>query len=55
MINEMPRQGSAYYFVLLDPPETEIRGVANFSNVLRGSFHACFSAIRSEKCGKGRG
>ncbi|CNC54840.1 ribosomal-protein-alanine acetyltransferase [Yersinia similis] len=24
------------------PEEKEVRGVANFSNVLRGSFHACF-------------
>lgn len=36
------KQGSAYYFILLDPEEQEVRGVANFSNVLRGSFHACF-------------
>lgn len=42
LITEMHRQGSAYYFILLDPEENEIYGVANFSNVLRGSFHACF-------------
>ncbi|MEA9392952.1 ribosomal protein S5-alanine N-acetyltransferase [Acerihabitans sp. TG2] len=42
LITEMHRQGSAYYFVLLDPDEKEIYGVANFSNVLRGSFYACF-------------
>lgn len=42
MITEMQKQGSAYYFILLDPEEQEVRGVANFSNVLRGSFHACF-------------
>lgn len=42
MIAEMQKQGSAYYFILLDPEEQEVRGVANFSNVLRGSFHACF-------------
>jgi hypothetical protein len=27
---------------LMDSDETEVRGVANFSNVLRGSFHACY-------------
>lgn len=42
LITEMHRQGTAYYFILLDPEETEVYGVANFSNVLRGSFHACF-------------
>ncbi|WP_113625839.1 ribosomal protein S5-alanine N-acetyltransferase [Pectobacterium peruviense] len=42
VINEMHKQGSAYYFLLLDPNENEVCGVANFSNVLRGSFHACY-------------
>ncbi|KEY57934.1 ribosomal protein S5-alanine N-acetyltransferase [Serratia sp. DD3] len=42
MISEMQKQGAAYYFILLDPDEHEVYGVANFSNVLRGSFHACF-------------
>ncbi|TCW00051.1 ribosomal protein S5-alanine N-acetyltransferase [Biostraticola tofi] len=42
LISELHRQGSAYYFLLLDPQENEVYGVANFSNVLRGSFHACF-------------
>lgn len=42
MINELQKQGCAYYFALLDPEEKEVRGVANFSNVLRGSFHACY-------------
>lgn len=42
LINELQKQGSAYYFLLLDQNENEVRGVANFSNVLRGSFHACY-------------
>lgn len=42
VINDMHKQGSAYYFLLLDPNENEVYGVANFSNVLRGSFHACY-------------
>ncbi|KAA9001664.1 30S ribosomal protein S5 alanine N-acetyltransferase [Affinibrenneria salicis] len=42
VISDMHKQGSACYFVLLDPDEKEILGVANFSNILRGSFHACY-------------
>lgn len=42
MINELQHQGSAFYFILLDPDEKQILGVANFNNVLRGSFHACY-------------
>ncbi|MDI5419149.1 hypothetical protein MJI12_26020, partial [Salmonella enterica subsp. enterica serovar Kentucky] len=41
-IGEFHKQGSAFYFALLDPEEKEIIGVANFSNVVRGSFHACY-------------
>jgi ribosomal-protein-alanine N-acetyltransferase len=40
MITEFHKQGSAFYFALLDPDEKEIVGIANFSNVVRGSFHA---------------
>lgn len=42
MIRELQKQGGAFYFILLGHDEQEIRGVANFSNVLRGAFHACF-------------
>lgn len=42
MIAEFHKQGSAFYFALLDPEEKEIVGIANFSNVVRGSFHACY-------------
>ncbi|MEH0873270.1 ribosomal protein S5-alanine N-acetyltransferase [Pectobacterium cacticida] len=42
VINDMHKQGSAFYFLLLDPNENEVFGVANFSNVLRGSFYACY-------------
>ncbi|MFP1721306.1 ribosomal protein S5-alanine N-acetyltransferase [Lonsdalea quercina] len=41
-ITDMHKQNSAFYFLLLDPEETEVRGVANFSHILRGSFHACY-------------
>lgn len=42
VMNEMHREGSAFHFVLLDKEENEVMGVANFSNVLRGSFYACY-------------
>lgn len=42
MMIDLQRQGSAYYFILLDHNEQQVRGVANFSNILRSSFHACF-------------
>ncbi|ENA3758962.1 ribosomal protein S5-alanine N-acetyltransferase [Shigella sonnei] len=49
MINEFHKQGSAFYFGLFDPDEKEIIGVANFSNVVRGSFHACLREWREER------
>jgi ribosomal-protein-alanine N-acetyltransferase len=55
LINEMQKQGTAYYFILLDPDENHVRGVANFSNVLRGSFTPVSSATRWVSSGKGRG
>lgn len=42
MIAEMQNQGRAYYFILLGKDENEVYGVANFTGVLRGPFHACF-------------
>ncbi len=41
MINEFHKQGSALLW-LIRPGRKEIIGVANFSNVVRGSFHACY-------------
>ena len=42
LMTELHRQGNAYHFLLLDSQENEVMGVANFSNVLRGAFHACY-------------
>ena len=39
---EQQRQGGAFYFILTDPASEEVMGVANFSNVVRGCFHACY-------------
>lgn len=41
-INELHRQESAFHFLLLTPKEDEVIGVANYSNVMRGAFNACF-------------
>lgn len=55
MIAEFHKQGSAYYFALLDPDEKEIIGVANFSNVVRGSFHACYLGYSIAQKWQGQG
>lgn len=54
MINEFHKQGSAFYFGLFDPDEKEIIGVANFSNVVRGSFMPAISVIRLGKNGRAK-
>lgn len=41
-MNELHRQESAFHFLLLTASEDEVIGVANFSNVIRGAFDACF-------------
>lgn len=41
-MNELHRQESAFHFLLLTQKEDEIIGVANYSNVMRGAFNACF-------------
>lgn len=42
VMTEHQRQGSAYYFVFTDPDDQHVLGVANFSNVVRGCFYACY-------------
>lgn len=54
-MNELHRQESAFHFLLLTQKEDEIIGVANYSNVMRGAFNACFWDIQSVKNGKGKG
>lgn len=55
MISEFHKQGTARYFALLDPDEKEIIGVANFSNVVRGSFHACYLGYSIAQKWQGQG
>lgn len=55
LIGEMHRQGNAFYFAIMDREENEVRGVANFSNLVRGSFHACHLGYSLGKKWQGQG
>jgi len=55
MINEMHKTGSDYFFALFDPEEKEIIGLANFFNVVRGTFHACYLGYSIGEKWQGRG
>lgn len=55
LITEMHRQKSAFYFALLDQNDEEIRGVANFTNILRGSFHSCYLGYSLAEKWQGQG
>ncbi len=57
MIAEFHKQGSAFYFALLDPEEKEVhRHRQFFTNVVRGSFHACYLGYSiGQKSGRGKG
>ncbi|ERT10797.1 ribosomal protein S5-alanine N-acetyltransferase [Photorhabdus temperata] len=55
LITEMQRQSAAFHFLLLDPNENEIIGVANFSNILRGAFHACYLGYSLGEKWQGKG
>ncbi|MBT0721151.1 30S ribosomal protein S5 alanine N-acetyltransferase [Tatumella sp. TA1] len=36
------KQGDAFYFLLMDPAAQQVWGVANFTQVIRGCFQACY-------------
>lgn len=55
MIGEFHKQGSAFYFALLDPEEKEIIGVANFPMWCAVLFMPVIWAIPLRKSGRGRG
>ena len=55
VMNEMHIQGSAFHFLLLDKEENEVIGVANFSNVLRGAFNACYLGYSLAEKWQGQG
>lgn len=49
------RDGSSVSFVLLNPDETEILGVCNYTNIVRGTFQSCHLgyALAAKHEGKG--
>jgi ribosomal-protein-alanine N-acetyltransferase len=55
IIAELQAQGSARYFILLDRDASEVIGVANFSNIIRGDFHACYLGYSLAEKHQGKG
>lgn len=55
LMSELHRQGNAFHFILLDNEENEVMGVVNFSNILRGAFHACYLGYSLGKKWQGQG
>lgn len=55
IIEELHRQGSAFYFALFDEHEQEVRGIANFSNVVGGAFNACYLGYSLSERWQGQG
>ncbi|WKX27706.1 ribosomal protein S5-alanine N-acetyltransferase [Tatumella ptyseos] len=49
------KQGDAFYFLLLDPTEQQLWGVANFSQVIRGCFQACYLGYSLAASQQGKG
>lgn len=55
MIEELHAQGSVRYFIMLDKEGDEIIGVMNFSNIIRGDFHACYLGYSLGEKWQGKG
>ncbi len=55
VMSELHRQGNAFHFLLLDQNEDEVIGVANYSNILRGAFHACYLGYSIGQKWQGKG
>ncbi|CAM3238333.1 acetylation of N-terminal alanine of 30S ribosomal subunit protein S5 [Xenorhabdus nematophila ATCC 19061] len=54
-IAELQRQQAAFNFLLLDPDENEVMGVANFTNIVRGAFYSCYLGYSLGKKWQGQG
>jgi len=52
---EMHRRKSAFHFILLDKRQTEVIGVINFSNIIRGTFKACYLGYSISEMRQGKG
>lgn len=55
IIEDLHRQDSVRYFVMLDQTGDEVIGVINFSNILRGDFHACYLGYSIGEKWQGKG
>lgn len=49
------RQGTSLCLSLLDPQETEVYGVCNFTNIIRGTFQACHLGYALAERHEGKG
>ncbi|MBT0731194.1 ribosomal protein S5-alanine N-acetyltransferase [Rosenbergiella nectarea] len=49
------KQGEAFYFLLMDPRQQEVWGVANVSQVIRGGFQACYLGYSLAAAQQGKG
>ena len=49
------KQGEAFYFLLMDPNQQQVWGVANFSQVIRGCFQACYLGYSLAASQQGKG
>lgn len=48
---EQQKRTSAAYFLLLDPKQEKVWGTANFTQIVRGCFYACYLGYSvAEKC-----
>lgn len=52
---EMHRRKNAFHFLLLDKQQTEVIGVINFSNIIRGAFKACYLGYSISEMWQGKG
>lgn len=55
LINELHQQNSSFYFALFDTDEQDVLGVANFTGIVRGAFHACYLGYSLGEKWQGKG
>lgn len=55
IIDELHKQNAVRYFLMLDKEGSEVMGVINFSNIIKGDFHACYLGYSIGKKWQGQG
>lgn len=55
LMSMQQKQGDAFYFLLMDPQAQQLFGVANFSQVIRGCFQACYLGYSVAAHAQGQG